>query len=92
MNTSPSVSSKPHKPQSKVEFPMKEAESLGGITSKSVLNDDPEYALTNVPDLTSESRFGSKNGPGQWVCWDFRQMRVRPTHYTNKTAAAIVGC
>jgi hypothetical protein len=24
----------------------------------------------------------SKDEPGQWICWDFREMRVRPTHYT----------
>jgi hypothetical protein len=51
------------------------------ITSKSV-RDDPEYAPKNVAVLTSDSWFQSKNEPGQWVCWDFREMRVRPTHYT----------
>jgi hypothetical protein len=24
----------------------------------------------------------SKDAPGQWICWDFHEMRVRPTHYT----------
>jgi hypothetical protein len=57
------------------------------ITSKSV--DDPEcalknVALQNVADLTSDSYFQSKDEPGQWVCWDFREMRVRLTHYTLK--------
>jgi hypothetical protein len=51
------------------------------ITSKSV-DDDPEFAPQNLADLTSESEFLSKKAPGQWVCWDFREMRVRPTHYT----------
>jgi hypothetical protein len=51
------------------------------MTSKSDWN-DPDYALKNVADLTSDSRFYSKNKPGQWVCWDFREIRVRPTHYT----------
>jgi hypothetical protein len=51
------------------------------ITSKSVC-DHPDYALEKVADLTSNSYFYSKNEPGQWVCWDFREMRVRPTHYT----------
>jgi hypothetical protein len=52
------------------------------ITSKSV-SDDPKYALTNVAHLTSgASFFESQNEPGQWVCWDFHEMRVRPTHYT----------
>jgi hypothetical protein len=52
------------------------------ITSKSVYSDDPQFALKNVADLTSCEWFGSKNEPGQWVCWDFREMRVRPTYYT----------
>jgi hypothetical protein len=54
------------------------------ITSKSVY-DDPKCALKNVADLTSDSYFCSTNEPGQWVCWDFREMRVRPTHYTIRT-------
>jgi hypothetical protein len=53
------------------------------ITSKSVL-DDPKYAARNVVDLTSDSAFCSQSEPGQWVCWDFRKMRARPTHYTVK--------
>jgi hypothetical protein len=39
------------------------------------------YAPTNVADLTSNHCFDSNDEPGQWVCWDFREMRVRPTHY-----------
>jgi hypothetical protein len=57
-------------------------EGIVRITSKSVGNDDPRCALKNVADLTSNSRFFSKNEPGQWICWDFGEMRVRPTHYT----------
>jgi uncharacterized coiled-coil protein SlyX len=52
------------------------------ITSKSVYDDDPGHAARNVADLTSELCFLSKNKPGQWVCWDFHELRVRPTHYT----------
>jgi hypothetical protein len=51
------------------------------ITSKSVY-DHPAHALKNVADVTSDSSFCSKNEPGQWVCWDFGEMRVGPTHYT----------
>jgi hypothetical protein len=51
------------------------------ITSKSV-SDDPRFALKNVADLTSDSEFNSKDEPGQWICWDFGEMRVHPTHYT----------
>jgi hypothetical protein len=54
------------------------------IPSKSVYKDKPSYAARNSADLTSESSFWSKNEPGQWVCWDFHEMRVRPTRYTIK--------
>jgi hypothetical protein len=50
------------------------------ITSKSV--DNPIFSLNNVADLTSRTSFWSKDEPGQWVCWDFGEMRVRVTHYT----------
>jgi hypothetical protein len=52
------------------------------ITSKSV-SDDPTEALPRVADLTSRKCAGSTpDEPGQWLCWDFREMRVRPAHYT----------
>jgi hypothetical protein len=51
------------------------------ITSKSVYKDDPEWALRNVADLSSDY-FNSKDEPGQWICWDFHERRVCPTHYT----------
>jgi hypothetical protein len=52
------------------------------ITSKSVYSHG--YMARNVADLTSDLYFCSKNEPGQWICWDFHKMRVRPTHYTIK--------
>jgi hypothetical protein len=56
------------------------------ITSKSVYWDAPWCALRNVADLTdTDSAFDSKEEPGQWVCWDFHKMRVRPTNYTIRT-------
>jgi hypothetical protein len=48
------------------------------ITSKSC----PHHDLKNLADLGSSASFASEDAPGQWVCWDFREMRVRPTHYT----------
>jgi hypothetical protein len=58
------------------------------ISSKSVYG-DPKYDVKNVADLTSDSRFQSRQcdsesrlEPNQWVCWDFGEMRIRPTHYT----------
>jgi hypothetical protein len=87
---------------SKAEFPMQAPDSLEGIisyltkkhggnvhekgivtiTSQSAYPD----ALKHVADLTSRTGFDSTNEPGQWVCWDFREMRVRPIHYTIRAA------
>jgi hypothetical protein len=40
-------------------------------------------APANVADLTSDSVFCSEGEePCQWVSWDFREMRIFPTHYT----------
>jgi hypothetical protein len=57
------------------------------ITSKSVYSggdsfDEDFYGLHNIADPTSEASFESTNEPGQWVCWDFHEMLVHPTHYT----------
>jgi hypothetical protein len=49
------------------------------ITSQSVCSD--ELAGANLADLTSLNIFLSENKPGQWICWDFREMRICPTHY-----------
>jgi hypothetical protein len=57
---------------------------LVDITSKSVQKDKAKYAVQNVAHLTSESEFRSRSESGQWICWDFHEMRVRPTHYTIK--------
>jgi hypothetical protein len=54
------------------------------VTSQSVLS--AKFAVRNTVNFTSDSFFRSKNDPGQWVCWDFQELRVRPTHYTIKSA------
>jgi hypothetical protein len=80
------------------QFPFKAATLLGGIisylafkhggnvhdngivtvTSKSVYSG----AVRLLTDFSSDSFFSSQNAPGQWICWDFHEMRVCPTHYT----------
>jgi regulator of replication initiation timing len=89
--STPSLSPRPEK---KLDFPLKEPNSREGIisyltkvhergtvtiTSTSV---DGKYAPKNVADLTARSCFKSKDWPGEWICWDFHEMRVCPTHYT----------
>jgi hypothetical protein len=53
------------------------------ITSKSV--SDGSAAVRNAVDLTSDSFFLSQDAPGQWICWDFGELRIRLTAYTIKT-------
>jgi hypothetical protein len=51
------------------------------VTSKSI-SANPSFDWRHVVDLASESCFWSGSGQSQWVCWDFRKLRVMPTHYT----------
>jgi hypothetical protein len=41
---------------------------------------DPQYQIRNVVDLRSESVFVSRNEPNQWICLDFKNMTIIPTH------------
>jgi hypothetical protein len=57
------------------------------ITSKSVFCNCRLYAVRHLAELDLSDPwsfvcFDSESEPGQWVCWDFKEMRVRPTHYT----------
>jgi hypothetical protein len=56
---------------------------MGVVTLASrTVSFSPLEGLKNIADLTTEAHFASRNEPGQWICWDFGDMRVRPTHYT----------
>jgi hypothetical protein len=50
------------------------------ITSSSHL-----YAERSPPKMVAGlprgPQFKSDDSPGQWICWDFQDMRIRPTHY-----------
>lgn len=54
------------------------------ITSHSLMFDEgpPRYGLKNLANLSSPSWMWSKGGPSEWICWDFREVKVRPSHYT----------
>jgi hypothetical protein len=52
------------------------------ITSKSLFSNQLKSAVRNAADFTSNSSFCSKNKPNQWICWNFHDSRIRPTHYT----------
>jgi hypothetical protein len=56
------------------------------MTSKSVHMDMPEKNRPqNAANLSSEPGFYSQDYPGEWLCWDFGEMRVGLTHYTIRT-------
>jgi hypothetical protein len=56
------------------------------ITSKSVREDPSDkFAPMNAADLSTSTYFDSDHEAGQWICWDFRDMWIRPTHYTIRT-------
>jgi hypothetical protein len=52
------------------------------ITANRVASDSPGYAAKNVADLGTDSFFHSVNEPNQWICFDFKEMKIRPTHYS----------
>jgi hypothetical protein len=49
------------------------------VTAKSVSS---KWLPKNTADLQSTVIFHSRDEPGQWLCYDFKERRVRPTHYS----------
>jgi hypothetical protein len=52
------------------------------ITANRRYNTNMSYAEQNVADFTIHSLFHSANEPNQWICYDFKEMSVIPTHYS----------
>jgi hypothetical protein len=59
-------------------------ESIVTITASSVYQEGRLYAVRNLADLEPgcTTGFSSADQPGQWVCWDFHEMRVIPMRYS----------
>jgi hypothetical protein len=55
------------------------------ITTNRTADDHPVYAAKNVADLGNDSFFHSANKSNQWICFDFKTMKIRPTHYSVRT-------
>jgi hypothetical protein len=53
-----------------------------GIVNISGSTTDSSLFAKNVVDLLSTSYFQSNNAPNQWLCYDFKDRKVRPTHYS----------
>jgi hypothetical protein len=52
------------------------------VTGNEPYSDDPGHSAKNAVDLTADSHFYSKILPNQSLCYDFKDLRIRPTHYT----------
>jgi hypothetical protein len=40
------------------------------------------FPVKNVVDLDTSAHFWTENRSNQWICWDFKTYRIRPTHYS----------
>jgi hypothetical protein len=60
----------------------------GNISDRGIVNVsgsttfDSRYPAKNAVDLLSTSYFHSQNEPNQWLCYDFKNRKIRPTHYS----------
>lgn len=55
------------------------------ITCSSVFEPSRESSPINALDLDTDSHFFSNCGPNQWLCIDFKNRMIFPTHYSLKT-------
>jgi hypothetical protein len=53
-----------------------------GITANRPVNAESCNAPMNLADLGTDSYFHSVNEPNQSICYDFKEMKIRPTHYS----------
>jgi hypothetical protein len=51
----------------------------GIVTLSSKSTADYTNPLNTVVNLETDAAWSSRGEPGQWICWDFHEMRIRPT-------------
>jgi hypothetical protein len=71
-----------------------EKETVGANPHSGAYDNDPGHAAKNAADLETDSCFFSAYRSGKadiphtrnnWVCYDFKERRIVPTHYTIRT-------
>jgi hypothetical protein len=71
-----------------------EKETHGSNTHSGAYNNNPDDAAKNAADLETNSQFTSAYRPrseniphtrNNWICYDFKERRIVPTHYTIRT-------
>jgi hypothetical protein len=76
-----------------------EKETYGANPHSGAYRNDPNYAAKNAADLETYSFFSAcrsslKDNPhmrNNWVCYDFRQRRIVPSHYRIRTGDGDAG-
>jgi hypothetical protein len=75
-------------------------ETIGANPDSGAYNNDPGYAAKNVADLEVDSHFYSayrsdseaiSHTRNNWVCYNFKEMRIVPTHYAIRTNSGYPG-
>jgi hypothetical protein len=75
--------------------------TCGANPHSRVFNNDPDFAARNAVDMETDSCFGSacrrktENIPhtrNNWLCYDFKERRIVPTHRTIRTIDNGPGC
>jgi hypothetical protein len=71
-----------------------EKETVGANPHSGAYNNDPDCAAKNAADLETDSYFHSAyrraiadipHTRNNWICYDFKERRIMPTHYTIRT-------
>jgi hypothetical protein len=53
------------------------------VTASSICGSSPSYHPKNAVDLQNRSSFfESKGEPNSWICYDFKDMEITPSHYS----------
>jgi hypothetical protein len=63
----------------------------GYICASGTSCNELHYHAKNVADFQTNSWFHSQNEKNQWLCYDFKDMRVAITHYILRSPEASVG-
>jgi hypothetical protein len=75
-----------------------EKETVGANRYSGALNNDPDYAAKNAADLETFSCFESAyrkkeedipHTRNNWICYDFKERRIVPTHYSIRTYCSV---
>jgi hypothetical protein len=58
--------------------------NIVSITASSV-NNPQSHPLRHVADFANQSNFQTKNEANSWICYDFKDIQIKVTHYSIRT-------